>query len=141
MLVAVGFYASVVLWACQDSQTLKAQSYISEGQKLYQQKCANCHQADGKGLGLLIPPLAEADFLLKNEKKIACIIRNGLQGLIIVNGKEYNFKMPANEGLSERQIAQIASYVYFKWGGKTPPFYFTDDTVKTQLRVCEEAKP
>jgi mono/diheme cytochrome c family protein len=121
--------------SCQDAETVKLQVYISEGQRLYEQKCANCHQKDGTGLRKLIPPLANADFLKLKQADLACIVKYGITGKIIVNQQGYDLSMPANEGLSERHIAQILTYVTHKWAqGKER---ITDEYVKKAIEECK----
>ena len=92
--------------------------YAVQGRALYEQHCANCHQADGTGLGRLIPPLAQSDYLQKNEEQVLCIIRYGAKGPLLVNGIEYNQPMPANPRLTDIEIAEIATYIFNSWGNK-----------------------
>ena len=89
-----------------------------QGKLLYEANCQNCHQADGQALAGLIPPLAGSDYLIINKDKLACIIRNGLDGEIIVNGVSYNQPMPANTLLTEIQISNIINYINNEWGNK-----------------------
>ena len=78
---------------------------------MYTAHCANCHGDQGQGLGALIPPLANADYMVKNRSQLACILVNGLNDTIVVNGKEYSGQpMPANAELSEIHIANILNY-------------------------------
>lgn len=95
----------------------KFQQYQNAGRELYKANCQNCHKQDGKGLGLLIPPLAGSDFL-KNKDNVACIIKNGRSGPITVNGKIYDQPMPANPKLTDLEIASIMTYIYNEWGGQ-----------------------
>ncbi|MEM8966238.1 MAG: c-type cytochrome [Bacteroidota bacterium] len=95
---------------------LHYEQYMIQGQQLYNTHCSNCHQADGTGLGQLIPPLAQADYLLNDQSQTFCIIKYGLNDKITVNGIEYEQPMPANEKLTNIEIAQIATYVYNSWG-------------------------
>jgi len=97
----------------QDSYRL--QHYIIEGRKLFNLHCSKCHQEDGTGLGRLIPPLKEADFLQKNASKLPCIIKYGMAGEIYVNGNDYKQPMPGNQGLTNLEIAEIATYVLNNW--------------------------
>jgi mono/diheme cytochrome c family protein len=122
--------------SCQDAETIKFQSYISEGQLLYEQRCANCHQKDGKGLQKLIPPLEGADYLKTHREQLACLIKYGLKGKIIVNGQEYNQLMPANEGLSDRNLTQLLTYINHKWAGEQTRW--RDEEVKKMLEKCEK---
>lgn len=95
---------------------VKFEQYLVEGQQLYQTHCANCHQIDGKGLAKLFPPLAGSDYLDADVSRAICIIQNGQQGEIVVNGTTYNQAMPALPMLTNLEIAEIATYIYNSWG-------------------------
>lgn len=90
--------------------------YAVNGKRLYENYCGNCHQNDGKGLGKLIPPLRDADYFKASVHRTVWIIRHGQEGSIMVNGVEYNQKMPANPQLKPLDIAQITTYLYNIWG-------------------------
>jgi len=92
------------------------QQYMVHGLRLYQEKCANCHQKNGAGLKRLIPPLIQADYL-QDLVKTACSIKNGLKGEIMVNGISYDQPMPA-AGLTDLEIAEIITYINNAWGNK-----------------------
>ncbi|WP_194972482.1 c-type cytochrome [Aquiflexum lacus] len=96
----------------------KVLQYAIEGKILYENYCANCHQKDGVGLGKLIPPLFESDYMLEDIGRTARIIKYGKNGEIIVNGQIYNQAMPANSKLTNLEIAQIMTYIYNIWGSK-----------------------
>ncbi len=112
--------------------------YTSKGsnpsKQLYQANCASCHMDQGEGLKKLIPPLAEADYLAQTEK-LACIIRNGMEGEVIVNGVSYNQPMPSNETLSEIEITNLINYIRNEWGNKHP--YLSPQEVKKHLEECD----
>lgn len=114
---------------------LKFRYYAVKGRTLYQQHCANCHQEDGSGLARLIPPLAKADYLQINKEKVMCIIRHGMEGSIVVNGKEYNQPMPANPQLKDIEIAEITSYILNAWGNQGE--FVTVQQAKEWLQTCE----
>ena len=88
------------------------------GQVLYEQHCGNCHGLDGKGLGQLMPPLAGADYLTTQRAALPCIVRQGLRGPVVVNGREYNGVMPAisREELADADVANILNYIRTAWG-------------------------
>jgi len=96
----------------------KVLQYAIEGKILYENLCANCHQKDGSGLGKLIPPLFESDYMLEDIGRTVRIIKYGQQGEIIVNGQIYNQAMPANPNLTDLEIAQVVTYLYNIWGSK-----------------------
>ncbi|MDN5203533.1 cytochrome c [Fulvivirgaceae bacterium BMA10] len=90
---------------------LKLKQYIIEGKQLYLQLCSNCHQNEGSGIGRLIPPVRNSDYLVENPARAICIIKHGISDSIIVNGTMYHQPMPANERLTNIEIAEIATYI------------------------------
>ncbi len=104
--------------ACQSEAEIEYRRYYIQGKRIYQTQCKNCHAENGEGLGNLFPPLAQADYLRKNKNKLACIMQNGLKGLIVVNGKLYNGNMPAQTQLSPIEIAEVITYVTNDFGNK-----------------------
>ena len=108
----------IFLTSCQSEEKIKLEQYYIGGKELYEQNCANCHQKDGKGLQNLYPPIAGSDYL-KDKEKVIYIIKNGLAGEILVNGKKYNQPMPANNQLTNLDIAEIVTYIYNEWNGET----------------------
>ena len=112
------FLFVLIILTCCRHQDPKLAQYLVQGEQLYEQHCSNCHQSDGKGFGLLYPPLADADYLKRNKDQVICIIKNGMQGPVTVNGKIYDQAMPANNQLTNLEIAEIVTYVYSRWGGE-----------------------
>jgi cytochrome c551 len=119
----------MILFICACQQNPHA-----EGKRLYQQQCANCHGNNGEGLGALIPPLAQADYLKQHWTATPCIIKNGLNHTILVNGQSYDQPMPANAKLSEIEIANILNYIGNSWGNQLPTQQL--NAVRTQLENC-----
>ncbi len=95
-------------------------SHERSGQALYEQHCSNCHGLDGLGLGTLIPPLARADYLVKNRADLPCVVRQGMRGALTVNGQRYNGAMPGlgPEKISDSDVANILNYVRQAWGNQ-----------------------
>jgi len=121
--------------SCKSASELKSEQYFVEGYQLYTTNCANCHQADGKGMSNLYPPLANTP-ILSDKAAIACIIKNGMKGTILVNGKEFNRPMPANPKLTEIEIAEIVSYVGMKFGKDS--LYTPIEVVQQALANCKQ---
>lgn len=99
-------------------EDLKTKQYAIQGQQLYLQYCANCHQEDGSGLARLIPPLRQADYMLKDIERTIRLIKHGIEGEIQVNGIIYNQPMPGYQHLTAIEIAQISTYIFNVWGNK-----------------------
>lgn len=121
-------FAVLTLLACE-------QQPYRMGERLYKTYCANCHMDGGEGLGALIPPLAEADFLTNQRERLPCLIRHGLKDTIVVNGKTYAEQMLGNDKLSDIQITNVLNYVLQSWGNDVDPFRFEE--VQTALEKCK----
>ncbi len=96
------------------------QAIVEMGRHIFSETCIACHQADGKGLTGVFPPLAKSNFLNANKERAIGIVLHGRTGPITVNGKNFNNTMPP-QNLSDSQIAAALTYVYHSFGnsGKT----------------------
>jgi hypothetical protein len=90
---------------------------------------------DGSGLAALIPPIAGADYYANNQDKVVCIIINGLQDSIIVNGKKYGQKMDPIS-LTPIQITNIINYMNQSWGNNIP--VKTLESIKRDIEKCPQ---
>jgi len=91
------------------------------GATVYTSNCAGCHGAAGAGQPSVAPPLAKNDVVTGDPKKLAHIIKYGLQGAITVSGTKWNGVMPAwSPTLSNADIAAVATYIRSSWGNKAP---------------------
>lgn len=94
---------------------LTVEIQIKRGQRVFNASCIACHQADGRGLPGIYPPLAGSDFLKARGARAAIIPLKGLSGTITVNGKAFNNLMPP-QPFSDEQIADALTYVMNSWG-------------------------
>jgi cytochrome c551 len=130
---------SLIIISCTQSGesnnlSLKSQQYFVQGEKLYIVHCSNCHQADGSGLGLLYPPVNKSDFMDRNFEKVVCLMKDGIEGELIVNGKQFNKPMPGIPSLTDLEITEISTYIYNKWGNRRDSI--TLQQVSGILREC-----
>jgi nitrite reductase (NO-forming) len=88
------------------------------GQSVFNQSCIACHQADGRGIANVFPPLSNSDWL-KTHSKVEAIknVIAGRTGELTVNNKTYNGIMPP-QNLSDDQSAAVLIFVYKKFTGK-----------------------
>lgn len=114
---------------------VRLKQYRVQGAKVYATYCSNCHQQDGKGLASLYPPLANSDYLLENLPRAACIIKNGQNKEIVVNGVAYYQMMPANP-ITNLEIAEVLTYIGNTWGNEAGLIGVKD--VDKWLKECEE---
>jgi cytochrome c peroxidase len=107
-----------------------------DGKSLFEGKatCVNCHQADGKGVPGVFPPLAGNPRVVEGDGSfVAHTIIHGRSGEIRVHDKVFNAVMPpigTQQGLSDAEIAAVASYVRSAWGNQAPSV--TEAIVKQQ---------
>ena len=106
----------------------------NQGQKLYVQHCQSCHMEDGSGLRGLIPPIAKADYLQTHRDELACLIRNGASGPMVVNGIEYNKEMPGVPTLREDEITNLLNYIQTNFGNNNKRYTFPE--VEEMLEIC-----
>ena len=111
----------------------KKEYYLTRGKKSYEKHCANCHGKMGKGIQLLIPPLTDATWL--ENDSIVCIIKNGMEGNIMVNGKNFNGRMTGNHEIDQDEIADLVSYIRHDFIKK--PKRLTIKGVSEQVLKCK----
>lgn len=100
--------------------TASATSYqydADKGKTLFDNTCAACHQADGKGVAGVFPPLI--DNAAVNDSDPATQVQTILEGRhgTVINGQKYSGVMPPfGSQFSDPQIADIANFERSSWG-------------------------
>jgi mono/diheme cytochrome c family protein len=109
----------------------------TDGVDLYRNKCLSCHGSQGQGLNNLIPPLAGSNWLVEPDlrSQLPCIIRHGMQGKILVNGKEYEGVMQAAPSLNAVDITNLINYISNTWGNTAPPVSLQE--VQEAINQCK----
>ena len=111
----------IVLQAAQVAPLEVAATGQAAGQAVYARICITCHQANGKGLPGVFPPLDGSDWVKGNPETIVKIVLKGLQGPVTVSGQTFNSQMPAWQSvLKDADIAAVVSYVRSNWSNKEP---------------------
>ena len=127
------------LWltACSQStnRDTKFEQYYVQGEQLYIKNCSNCHQKNGSGLGLVYPPLNSSDYIDSHPKEVFCLMKYGVTGELIVNGKNFNKPMKGIVSLTELEIAEIATYLYNNWSRQRGIIEIGE--VTSALKECE----
>ncbi len=116
-----------------DVRLLPASFEVSfeRGRETYDLYCGNCHGQDGAGLPSVGPPLLRSQWVLQDEKRLARLVLDGIEGPFSVDGKEYTSPdvvdhMPGVRqlGYTDAEIADVLTYVRNAWsnqsGGVTP---------------------
>jgi putative heme-binding domain-containing protein len=98
------------------------------GAEIYQREahCMTCHQAQGKGLGIIYPSLVGSPWVLGSEERLVKSVLHGLWGPMVVNGQTYDPSrgvppMTAFRSLlQDDEAAAVLTFVRNTWGNKAP---------------------
>jgi hypothetical protein len=90
---------------------------------------------NGEGLGQLLPPLANTDWLQENMNQVPCIIRNGVKDSLLINSVWYHEEMLGIENLNDIQVANITNYVSKRFTEEQK--YFSQDEIERILQKCK----
>lgn len=86
--------------------------------------CMACHGANGEGVNMVGPPLANSEWVAGPVSNLIRIQFRGLGGPITVAGKEYNFPAPMapmGAASSNEDLAAVLTYIRNSFGNSAPP--------------------
>ena len=110
----------------------------SDGARLYETRCASCHQFNGKGVTGQFPPLLETEWVTGDKGRLIRIILGGISGEIEVDGVVYSGAMPPwGDFLSDTDVAAILTHVRTSWGNEASPISAEE---VARVRAATEAK-
>lgn len=136
VISGIGLLMAVLFFSCQSDSELEYSRYYSAGTVIYQNRCQNCHGKDGQGLSALMPPLTDTAFLKANKASLACFVKYGIKGkLLIINHQPFEGNMPVTD-ISPIEIAEVLTYVTNSFGNKTG--IITSGQVTDYLNKCKE---
>ena len=100
-----------------------------KGAEVYQREahCMTCHQASGKGMGVIYPTLVGSPWVLGSDERLAKSVLHGLWGPMTVNGQTYDPArgvppMTAFRALlNDEETAAVLTFVRNTWGNKAAP--------------------
>jgi len=91
------------------------------GASIFNQKCAVCHQMNGKGIPAVYPSLAGSSYATGEPAVPIRIVLHGFQGPIVRGSQNFNGVMqPWQEVLSDQEIANVLTHVRKSWGNNAP---------------------
>ncbi|MDF2467305.1 MAG: cytochrome c, class [Ramlibacter sp.] len=93
----------------------------ADGKQLFTANCAACHQANGKGLAGVFPPLDGSEWVTGDARILANILLHGVTGEMTVGGNVFKGAMPPFQKLGDAELAAVASYVRSEWTNKAQP--------------------
>ena len=102
--------------------------FLAKGKQLYEENCLSCHQTNGTGVPGLYPPLVNSEWVTGNDERLILTVLEGVSGEIEVDGYIYSEEMPAQDYLTDDEIAWLLSYVRMEFGKMKK--YINADQVK-----------
>lgn len=93
----------------------------TSGEQIYANNCAACHQAGGKGLPGVFPPLAGSEWVNGDPRVLTNLVLHGITGEIVVMGQAYRGVMPSFAQLDDDQLAAVLSYLRSNWTNQSSP--------------------
>jgi len=100
----------------------KSATSAVDGAAVFQSRCVACHQANGRGLPGVFPPLAGSEWVTGQDARAARIVLRGVTGKLTVKGTAYNGAMPAfADQLNDAEVAAVLTHVRSQWGNSAPP--------------------
>ena len=89
------------------------------GMEIYQKYCASCHKDNGSGSEGFFPPISKTEGVADKEMLIKTVV-SGLSGPLEVNGKLYDQDMPSFKFLTDKELADVLTYVRASFGNGHP---------------------
>lgn len=115
-IIAIG----IVIITSSFFQKYDLKKSIERGTEVYNTYCITCHLVGGNGIADVYPPLAKTTYLKNPAKTLINIILLGQNGEITVDNKTYNGQMPAQNYLTDEQVADVLNYTRNSFGNKIP---------------------
>ena len=133
VLMVAAVFLSVMTATGQKKQPSKVQqtsikTSIAAGKLVYTQYCLSCHMADGGGVQNMNPPLIKTSFISGEKSKLISVVLEG-KSQQEIDGETYNNVMASFNYLTDKEIADVLTYVRNSFGNK-----------KTAVTVAEVKK-
>lgn len=112
-----------------------------DGETVYVNRCASCHQISGAGIPGVFPPLLGTKWVLGDPDRLISIVLHGLMGELEIQDTVYNGVMPAwGTTLTDKEIAAVLTFVRSSWGNDATA---VQDSSVSRLRavLADRGKP
>jgi mono/diheme cytochrome c family protein len=116
-------------------------SPMAVGKSLYNNNCANCHQASGAGQPGSYPPMVGSEWVLGSKPMLASILLDGVAGPLSVHGGEFGSNvMPAWSQMPNENLADIMTYIRGTWGN-TADAVTPDEVAAARTKDASRTQP
>jgi glucose/arabinose dehydrogenase/mono/diheme cytochrome c family protein len=94
---------------------------LKEGKTVYDAYCLQCHMANGKGAPGMNPPIVGTAIVKGDKTELIRIILKGFSQPTKIDGELYQNVMASHAFLSDKQIADVLTFVRNSWGNSYEP--------------------
>ncbi|TDW48156.1 glucose/arabinose dehydrogenase [Flavobacterium sp. 270] len=95
----------------------KIKKSYTNGATIYANNCAVCHMDDGAGVSNLNAPLKKSSHVIGEKSRLIKTLLDGLKGGKL-DGETYSNVMPSHSFLTDKEIADVLTYVRNSFGNK-----------------------
>jgi mono/diheme cytochrome c family protein len=119
--------APAPLLAAHELSAGEAALMMKTGATIYKDQCESCHQADGKGVPRVYPPLVENQAITMKTpvNAIRIILNGGFPPSTEGNQRPYGMP-PFSQLLSDQEVASVTTYIRNTWGNHAAPTWSVD---------------
>jgi mono/diheme cytochrome c family protein len=95
---------------------------MTQGARVYKDRCTGCHQPGGEGVARVYPPLANNHAILMRDpvNAIRIVLNGGFPPSTQTNPRPYGMP-PFAQVLSDNEVAAVVSYIRGTWGNRAAP--------------------
>jgi mono/diheme cytochrome c family protein len=99
-----------------DTQLFNAKAIVQQGEKVYRQRCADCHGKNGEGVAGIYPPLDGNTSVTEPSgiNATRMILLGGFSPLTAANPRPYSMP-PFAQQLTDSEVSAVASYIRRTW--------------------------
>ena len=107
---------------------------LLSGKAVYDSYCLPCHMSNGKGAPGMNPPLTGTDWVLGDKERLIRVILQGLSEPVEIQGEIYQNVMASHAFLSDRQIADVLTFVRKSFGNDASEIH-TDEVANVRASL------
>ena len=109
-------------WLANEVPPAQVEAMMKAGAKVYEDRCANCHQPKGEGVPRIYPPLVNNEAITMHNpvNSIRMVLNGGFPPSTEGNPRPYGMP-PFYQDLSDEQVAAVVTYIRQSWGNNAPP--------------------
>jgi hypothetical protein len=101
----------------------------TQGQRIFNATCANCHMEDGSGLKNAIPSIQKSDYILGEKYRIVSLIVKGINADSLGTAEKY---MPSHPKIKDVELVNLLNYLQEKFNNDL--FEYKINDIKAEMQ-------